>query len=262
MASKRRLHRADKARDRKKTLDRNLTNYRKTQRGCGWLAIFLAALFLQLTAPISSGQEVGEVVGTVRDVVGASIAGATVEFISQGKHYTVTVSDVGGYATRLIPGTYSVTARALYFCKEHRATFSIAANQKAVFDFILPVGATDTTPQDDSCYKEDAPDMGEGELHSLVLYGARSQKGGQTFYLSLKQRSVLYENGLYVDGNYPAVFSYDLLTLQADRLVFDSQAKSITAIGNVTLQNGVQTQRASKINIEFARAAPLVKVIQ
>lgn len=253
MASKRRLHRADKARDRKKTLDRNLTNYRKTQRGCGWLAIFLAALFLQLTAPISSGQEVGEVVGTVQDAVGASIAGATVEFIGQGKHYLVTVGDVGGYAAQLTPGTYSVTARALYFCEEHRATFSIAANQKAEFDFILPVGATDTRPQDDGCYKEDAPDMGKGVLHSLVLYGARSQKGAELSYSGLKQD---------VNENYPTVFSYDLLTLRADRLVFDSQAKSITAIGSVTLQNGVQTQHASKINIEFANGDPVVKVIQ
>jgi hypothetical protein len=256
VASEKRRHREREPRDRKKALDSDLTNSHTAMRGYGFVAILVTAMLSQFATPMSSGQQLAEVVGTVRDVTGASIAGATVEFISQGTHYTVTVSNVGGYAERLTPGTYSVTARAPYFCEEHRAAFSIAADQKAEFDFILPTGTTDTTPRNDGCYKEDAPDMGKGELHPLVLYGARSQKGAEIFYSGLKHRFPR------VNENYPAVFSCGLLTLQGDSLQFDSQAASITAIGSVALQNGVQTQHASEINIEFARGDVIVKVIR
>ncbi|HKV27236.1 MAG TPA: hypothetical protein VJN90_03040 [Candidatus Acidoferrales bacterium] len=104
--------------------------------------------------------------------------------------------------------------------------------------------------------------MGKGEFHPLVVYGARTQKDGEILYSSLKRRYLPYPHGSYVNESYPAVFSYGLLTLQADSLLFDPRTKSITALGDVTLQNGVQTQHASKVSIEFAKGDPVVKVIQ
>jgi len=227
-------------------------------RGYGFVAILVTAMLSQFAAPMSSGQQLAEVVGTVQDATGVSIrVGATVEFVSQRTHYTVTVGDVGGYAQQLTPGTYSVTARARFFCEERRAAFSIAANQKAEFDFILPTATMDATPPNDGCYKEDARDLGKGELNPLVLYGARSQKGAEILYSGLKHRSLPQ-----INENYPVVFSYGLLTLQAETLLFDPYAKSITAVGDITLWNEAQKQRASKMRIEFAKDAPVVTVIQ
>lgn len=264
MASEDRIHRADEARDRKKVSTADLMRHCEPVRSFGAVAILLAALS-PLAAPISSGQY-AEVSGKVKDWQGSVIVGAIVEFVGENNLFTATTAVDGAYSVDLEPGAYTVTARKAHFCDGRRAAFSIESNQKAEFDFILPwrMEASDGLEvQDPHCYKEDEPNLiDRGKLRPFVLYGAREQKGNEVFYSSLRRHYFQHSHGTYVDENYPVAFSYDLLTLRADSLVLDSLTESITAIGDVILQNGTKNWHAAKVKVEFAKGEPVVTVIQ
>lgn len=222
-----------------------------------WMTFILVAAFSQLTVRPSSGQEYAEASGTVRDAIGASIVGASVEFSSKANHYLLTIGNDGRYSVRLAPGTYRVTAKEARFCDGHRAPFSIAANQKVQIDFVLPIDtqASDSPiSQDSSCYKEDEPTIASaGELRPLVLFGSEAQKSGVTYYSSLERHTLPYPNGSDVDERYPVVFSYGLMTLTADTVVYARRDESVTGIGNATLQNGAETRHGSKVSIAFSQ---------
>ncbi|MHB8526681.1 MAG: carboxypeptidase-like regulatory domain-containing protein [Candidatus Acidiferrales bacterium] len=219
------------------------------------LAIILVTAFPQVTVQKASDHGYAESSGTVKDVIGARIVGASVEFTSKTSHYSLTTGSDGTYSARLTPGIYSVTATKASFCDGHRASFSIVANQKVEIDFVLPYNmqASDGGfPRAAGCYNEDEPSMPrQGELRPLVLYGDREEKSsGEIVYSSLKRCVREYQSDT-TEERYPAIFTYDLLTLKADTLIFKPRDKSITGIGNVTLQNGTETQRGSTMTIRF-----------
>jgi len=231
------------------------------------LLCVLVSRVLTVTPSVRAAQPLGnkgnaEITGIVKDVDRASVAGSIVEFTSKKHHFAVAVGTDGAYAVHLTPGTYSVTARKPGFCDGHRAPFSIAANQKIEFDFVLLVNVQASDggqPRDPGYYKEETlMNLGAKALPPLVQFGAREAKDGSIFYSSVTRHTLSHPHGTYVDERYPAIFTDDSLTLSANSLTFNPHKKSITGIGSVILQNGTAKKRGSKITVSFLNGRAVV----
>lgn len=106
------------------------------------LAILIGVCFVQ--AQTTSTQ----ILGTVTDPSGASVAGATVEILrtETGEKRSATTDSSGGYIMPALEiGTYDVTVQAAGFQRLLKRGIVLELNQKARVDFTLKVGSiTDT----------------------------------------------------------------------------------------------------------------------
>ena len=111
--------------------------------------VFCLALFLAVTlvAPSSVAQvTTGTISGTVTDVTGAVVSGASVTIVNSANGLTrrVTTSDSGEFvAPGLYPGTYSLTVEASGFKKLESSGLALsAADRLDVPKLVLAVGTT------------------------------------------------------------------------------------------------------------------------
>ncbi len=86
--------------------------------------------------------------GTVTDMSGAAIAGASLEMSDGAGHFvrTVTTDAEGRYLVGgLVPGTYRIQAQAPGFTTQVLAAVPVSANQQNVMNVLLRVGAASET---------------------------------------------------------------------------------------------------------------------
>ncbi|HWB33002.1 MAG TPA: carboxypeptidase-like regulatory domain-containing protein [Acidobacteriaceae bacterium] len=107
------------------------------------------ALMLLLMCPwcIVSQQTTSSVRGTVLDVQGAAVAGATVEVTDRaaGVHQSVTTNDQGEYQfPQLVPGDYSIRVSYTGFGKQEKLVRLLVA-QPATVNFALNIADSSTT---------------------------------------------------------------------------------------------------------------------
>src|ERR1700740_2791749 len=107
---------------------------------CAWAAILL------LRSPPSSAQlSSASVNGTIRDQKSAVIPGATVVLhnVDTNVDHQAESNGSGAYAIlNLVPGNYTLEARAAGFSPQKIEKFVLAVDQIATFDFTLNVGST------------------------------------------------------------------------------------------------------------------------
>src|SRR5690348_12963584 len=80
-----------------------------------------------------------EVNGTVTDVNGARVPGASVEIITKERKQVVLTATDGTYAIQLEPGTYQIRVSKFGFCDGHRGAFALKKKSQITFDFQLLV---------------------------------------------------------------------------------------------------------------------------
>ena len=106
------------------------------------LAICLA-VFLQLSATAHAQSTFGVVLGTVKDVTGAVISGATIKLANntEGTSREGKSNDKGDYEFQNVrPGNYSVTVSNSGFKASNMAGITLDARQTMRVDAILQVG--------------------------------------------------------------------------------------------------------------------------
>lgn len=117
----------------------------RLRKGIGLLSM-LTGLFL-LTMNGFSQVSTASLNGVVKDSTGAAIPNATVKLRNPDTNVerTATSNNDGFYAfVSIIPGKYTLEASASDFGAQQVASFTLAVDQKATFDFTLSVGVQNT----------------------------------------------------------------------------------------------------------------------
>ena len=111
-------------------------------------ACIIAALSVVLSSPAASQTVTGSIQGTVRDMQGGVVPGATLTFteIDSGQTRVHVTNDVGFFQAIFLPiGRYRVMAELEGFGSVIREPITVGLNQTAVVDFELNPAAIATT---------------------------------------------------------------------------------------------------------------------
>jgi hypothetical protein len=222
------------------------------------LGFLIICLFAARLTPAEGEQQSPSdeavVTGTVTDVDGGRINGARVR-VTDGDHVVrVQKTTNGDYTVHLPPGVYTVSVDSSGFCGSRRSAFSLKPGTHAKFDFGLTVCPSDSFGRQAGEYgDEELTAIGPAGLRPLVMYGERQEGPESISYSSL----IINE---FNDTRMPVVYSYDLLTIRCDHLIYFSKDNSIEASGNVVWQDGSETRRGSKLSLSFRDGEPIVSL--
>lgn len=237
-------------------------------------SVFIVCVFAAVFAPSLGAQqspaEEAAVTGTVTAPNGVLFNGAQLLIKSGDRRIPIRTDATGNFAIRLVPGIYTVSVRTDGFCESHRGAFSLKPGAHAKFDFELTVCGTmdpffpghraeDPYPelprarQPGEYGDEELKAIGPEGLRPLVMYGDRQESAESITYTPL----VLHE---FQDKRLPVVYTYDLLTIRSDHLIYFPKVNSIEASGNVVWQDGPETHRGSKLNLSFRDGEPIVSL--
>ena len=233
--------------------------------------LFSAALWGQSTASGAQPQFF-HVSGTTSDPIGAVVPGTEVVFQSKEANKSVTSDSQGFYQADLPFGSYTMTAKAQGdryrrgFGTYRRPLFRVASAASLILNVTLPVLriscdviVTDASVEEatearkNACGGEDLFSLSSADgvpFELYIRYPTRSHGNGGYVYSS-SQTAVNVEEQVLVE--------YNLFTLQADRVVYDSGDSSVQAIGHVVFVNdsgATQSTDAMTLKLESGRAVP------
>src|ERR1700722_8795816 len=188
------------------------------------------------------------VCGTIKDPLAGVIPGVKVTFQSELLTTTATTNNVGVYEADLPLGDYTMTAQGPRgFSLYRRPLFRVASQSTVVLNATLLVAATEAC----GCEELIPIPSGDGLPFKLsVRYGSRTTVGSTYSYIGEKTRE--YEAPVFV--------LYNLFSLQADKVTYDVEKRTIEASGNVVAVNELGTsQRADSLvfKIENGQVVPL-----
>jgi len=236
--------------------------------------LVLGLLFISLICgarSIAGGDIQFQVRGSVTNFLGGKIPGIPVIFTSGQQEYSVKTTESGAYSIRLAPGLYAVgVPKSSDFCATRRSNFVLERGQEIQIDFELFVcGIVDTAERFDQrglpvavnmeeVYREhvgynyeELPEMSISGLKPLVEFGRRRERGAVEY------------TGIVQQGHYiRPVLTYNVWTLRANSILYDSTTQLVSAQGNVTWQDGKTTQSAKSMNILFHDQPQVVKIEQ
>jgi hypothetical protein len=196
--------------------------------------------------------------GTITDPLEAVIRGVKVTFQNEHLTKTVTTNNVGVYEADLPLGDYTMTAQSPGFRFYRRPLFRVTSTASTVLNATLLVGnpcgdmiivnssgkpVTDEQwkAATEHCRGEELIPIPSGDglpFQLSILYGSRTPIGSTYSYIGEKTRQ--YETQVFV--------AYNLFSLQADKVTYDPQKRTIEASGNVVAVNeSGTTQRAGSM---------------
>ncbi len=108
------------------------------------IVVGLVGLIALGNCPVLAQGFAGTITGTVKDVSGAAVLGATVtvKHLETGLTRTVEVDATGNYSVASLPvGEYELTAEKMGFQREVRRGIKLVVAQEAVVDLTLQVGS-------------------------------------------------------------------------------------------------------------------------
>jgi hypothetical protein len=208
--------------------------------------------------------------GTITDPLAGAIPGVKVTFQGGPLTTTVTTNNVGVYEADLPLGDYTMTAqgpRGFRFYR--RPLFRVTAPVGAVInatllvgppcgDMVLVRGTHPTAEQQlgistDACEREDlirVPSRSGMPFQLSILYGNRTRAGGTYSYIG--EKTPQYAAAVFV--------AYNLFSLQADKVTYDVENRTIEASGNaVAVSESGATHRGDSMvfKVENGQVAPL-----
>jgi len=226
------------------------------------LAVIVMTSLSATRASIPS-TEATELSGTVTDVNGSRIQAAGLEALGvDGRKFVTETSDDGVYAFLVPSGVYSLRAIRPGFCEARRGFILLADQKTLTFDFqlltceqVTPAtrSADDLRPETPYVevhpryhYDELRPVAANG-LRPLISYGTRENTESSTTYSGVKIDSRLF----------PVVYTYDLLSVKADEMVY-SKDGSVHGAGHVVWQDQTNSENGTAIDITFPNGKPKV----
>jgi hypothetical protein len=200
------------------------------------------------------------VMGTVVDTVQAArITDAKVTLLGSGHKYETTTTPSGEYLLKLEPGVYEIRVTRPGFCDGGRAAFALEAGTKVTFDFeLLQCGSVDpirlhpedgngtTSPPPHRYQREELNPVSPNFLRPVIFFGDRQENGDGVRYSAL----------MLLDRHFPVVYTYNLLTIKSDTLIYSKTDNSVRATGNVSCDDGTNTKRGSKLDLTFRDGKP------
>jgi Carboxypeptidase regulatory-like domain/TonB dependent receptor len=144
-------------------------------------ALLVPAAIMFIARPAHAQVINGTILGTVKDLSGAFVPGATITATNTGTSFSrKTITDASGnYTVPLLPiGSYTVTADAHGFKKTIRTGVSLRLGEQARIDLVLSVGSVQTTvtvqgnaPVLDTDTSARTLSIGSNEMVALPLLG-------------------------------------------------------------------------------------------
>lgn len=233
--------------------------------------LLLCAVLFGQSAPNTTEKPKFHVKGTIRNITGEPIFRAKVAFRNEQLNKSVLTNDSGIYEADLPLGDYTMTAQGLGFRPYRRPLFRVTSATTLDFDVTLRDFAScdvlvfndsgKVTPEDwvaaqnEACLREDMLAIGSvrAPFQLSVRYGSRSLSGQLYSYDGEKNGSV----------EIPVFVAYNQLTLQANKVVFDSVKKTIAASGNVVFVDEPETVRRADsmtFKVENGRTVRITKI--
>lgn len=213
-------------------------------------------VILSLAALSSQAQAVEErsfLTGTVLDTNNSVIVGATVIVegrVSKNPISTTTAED-GTYSLQLPAGIYRISVDKAGFCRTRRADFRLRTSNTTINFTLVVCPLVHSLILEDGKYKgeisRNQPPFKEDEfsidsssvvLNLVIQYGERIETA----------KAIHYKGFALSDRAFGVVATYNLMTLRADRLLFDRKSLRLRAEGNVVFE--ISEKRTSALVAE------------
>jgi hypothetical protein len=215
------------------------------------MKLALALLCIALASPsfLSAQPSANaQIKGTVTDVTDARVTKAEVTFEGSGQRFRTQTGADGTYSFWLQPGTYTIAVRHPGFCTTRRAAFLVREHSEIKFDFQLWVCAAD---MGDFAHYSEFDHVPHTHLKPVILFGESHREG------DLEQFSGPdFDDGLGHQRKYPVVFSFNLLTVQAEKISYNPRKHIVTANGAVTWRSGADAGTGTKLEIKLDGLEP------
>src|SRR5438132_1616907 len=189
-----------------------------------------------------------EIRGVVTDRNDSRVANATVSVWGEGQNYQTQTGPDGTYSIRLKPGIYTMSVIQPGFCTFRRAAFLLQKNYRVEFNFRLWLCPCDAGEWYQYAELDPAPHT---DLRPLVLFGENHYAGPLQIFTGAHEPGEFSEA-----GNHPVIFSFNLLTVQAERLTYDPHSHVLTATGTVVWQNGLENGTGPTLEIRVNGSSP------
>lgn len=219
------------------------------------------------------GQPRGHVSGTVTDITEARVSGATITIEGEGAKRTITAANDGTYEVELPVGIYRIKVNSAGFCPARRAAFKVQSLTVATFGFTLVVCPTvnniivengrykgETDGYQSPFKEEDFPVGPAGSpLDLLIRYGRRRKDGNIIEYTGYKS-SIQYTGHSSGDKRLGVTVSYNLLTINAEKVRLNPKTLRLEAEGSVVIENGRQQTYAKRAVVEFKAGESVIEL--
>ena len=180
-----------------------------------------------------------QVTGTVTDINGSRVANADAEFQREGKVYRARTGATGTYSIELPPGIYAMEIERYGFCRLRRGKFLLKPGTSVHFDTQLHVCPSDSPTS--RYFYEELDRVPNSPVRPLILFGDKAPAGGMSWRYT--------GPWLVAMGTDPVFFTYNVLTVTADSLVYDAKEQTVVASGHVCFQDGNSTKKGSRVEI-------------
>lgn len=235
-------------------------------------------VLIAVVAPSSLALErTGRVRGTVRFVNGSAVQNAKVRVKGSTGTFEAITNQHGVYEIEAPVGVYNIIVRQSGLCGSRRASFRIEPKTVANFDFNLVVcpGIDFAECKEETRYagvecdtvgpfKYDSYTF-TGNLTSpldlLIRYGEKIENNGLTEYKGASVKWIDTDENLEKAQRekYLAVtLSYNLMTVNADKVSFDSKNRILKAEGNLVVENNGPPIPAKRAEIRLGKERPII----
>jgi hypothetical protein len=253
-----------------------------------WLSSILLAALLTCTtlfgqsASSLTPAQTFHVQGTVRGYRDQSVSGIKVTFQSNSIIKTVSSDKEGFYEIDLPTGLYTMTAElpGRDYLEYRRPLFQVSSSTILTFnitlergqgtcDLMIPVGGPPPNGVDqwNGCGGWDSfpvPSEGHVPFELSIQFGTRQATDHLRVYDGTlnpsTEPSYVYRSGWNPSSSETVFVAYNLFTLRAEHVVYDMQARTLQATGNVVMTNAYGVSRYAdslRFKIENGDATPL-----
>lgn len=218
------------------------------------LAVWISSVLLFGQSATSEAQSpTFHVRGTVRDASGAAVYGVKIAFRNEQASKSMLTNDAGKYEADLPLGSYTMTAAGIGFQPYVRPTFRVTSPASLTFDVVMHASGDCEIPIFDLSGIVTAEEWAAAQKPSCLLedfFPVPSQDAPFNVSFRYRSRTVAGNTTSYAG---PVFVAYNLFSLRADRVTYDSKNKSLQASGHVVAVNEPGTiQRADSIAFTLA----------